>query len=117
MANQFSNTPESYKSSLGFYVTQETYNGNHGYSLKLEGEERGINDNAENRAIVMHSAWYVNESIIRSQGYIGRSEGCPAVSEELSAPIINKIKNGTCLFLYSPDKNYLTQSRILKLAS
>lgn len=116
-ANQFSNKNESYQSSLGFYVTQDTYDGKHGYSLRLEGEEKGINDNAISRAIVMHSAWYVNENVVRSQGYIGRSQGCPAISEELHKPIIEKIKNGSCLFLYSPDKKYSSQSPILKYAS
>lgn len=112
-ANQFSNNDQSYKSSLGFYVTGDTYVGNHGYSLRLKGEEKGINDNAGNRAIVMHSAWYVNENIAKSQGYIGRSQGCPALPEELSTPIIEKIKNGSCLFLYSPDKYYMSHSEIL----
>lgn len=116
-ANQFSNDSESYKSSLGFYVTQDTYSGNHGYSLRLEGEESGINDNALNRGVVMHSAWYVDESIVRSQGYIGRSQGCPAIPESLRTPIIEKIKNGSCLFLYSPDKNYLSHSKILQQAA
>ena len=116
-ANQFSNQNESYQSSLGFYVTQDTYDGKHGYSLRLEGEEQGINDNAINRAIVMHSAWYVNENIVRSQGYVGRSQGCPAIPEELNKPIIEKIKNGSCLFLYSPDKKYFSQSPILKHAA
>jgi hypothetical protein len=115
-ASQFSNENESYMSSLGFYVTHDTYNGKHGYSLRLEGEEKGINDNALNRAIVMHSAWYVNENIAKTQGYIGRSQGCPALPEELSKPIIEKIKNGSCLFLYSPDKNYLSHSQILQIA-
>ena len=115
-ANQFSNKNESYQSSLGFYVTQDTYEGKHGYSLRLEGEELGINDNAINRAIVMHSAWYVNENIVRSQGYIGRSQGCPAIPEELHKPIIEKIKNGSCLFVYSPDKKYISQSPILNHA-
>lgn len=112
-AAQFSNKPESNKSSLGFYETLNTYNGHNGYSLRLEGLESGINDNADSRAIVMHGAAYVDESLIRSQGYIGRSWGCPAVSEKLHKPIIDKIKNGTCLFIYSPDKNYLAHSRIL----
>jgi hypothetical protein len=117
VATEFSNREESYQSSLGFYVTQETYSGKHGYSLHLEGEERGINDNARSREIVMHSAAYVNESLIRSQGYIGRSQGCPALPENLHKPIIEKIKNGTCLFLYSPDRFYATHSRILQAAS
>lgn len=113
-ATQFSNQGESYKSSLGFYITRETYIGDHGFSLKLEGEESGINDNAMSRAIVMHCADYVDESLIRAQGYIGRSLGCPAIPEKLHRPIIEKIKNGTCLFLYSPDNYYLSHSRILQ---
>ena len=117
IATAFSNKEESYQSSLGFYVTQETYSGKHGYSLHLEGQERGINDNARSREIVMHSAPYVNESLIRSQGYIGRSLGCPALPENMHKPIIEKIKNGTCLFLYSPDHYYTSHSRILQAAS
>ena len=113
-ATAFSNKEESYQSSLGFYVTQETYTGKHGYSLHLEGEERGFNDNARSREIVMHSAAYVNESLIRSQGYIGRSQGCPALPEKMHKPIIEKIKNGTCLFLYSPDQYYTSHSQILQ---
>lgn len=113
-ASQFSNKPESYMSSLGFYKTAETYIGKHGYSLHLQGLERGINDNAYMRDIVIHGADYVNEQYARLQGYIGRSWGCPAVSEKLSKPIIDKIKNGTCLFIYSTNKNYLAQSKIIK---
>jgi hypothetical protein len=114
IANQFSNEAESNKSSLGFYVTGDTYMGKHGYSLRLLGEERGINDNANSRAIVMHSAAYVSEAAIRMQGFIGRSLGCPALPEGLNRPIIEKIKNGSCLFLYSPDKNYASHSTILR---
>lgn len=113
-ARQFSNDPESNKSSLGFYVTKDTYNGAHGFSLHLEGEEKGINDNAFSRAIVMHSASYVSENIIKSQGFIGRSLGCPAIPAKVYKPIIEKIKNGSCLFLYSPDQNYLSHSRLLQ---
>lgn len=112
-ANDFSNIPESNKSSLGFYETLSTYIGGNGYSLKLDGLERGINDNANRRAIVIHGAPYVSEQFIQSQGYIGRSWGCPALPERLHKPIIDKIKNGTCLFIYSPNKNYLSHSRIL----
>jgi hypothetical protein len=112
-ANQFSNKPESNKSSLGFYETLETYMGGNGYSLRLQGIEHGINDNANRRAIVIHGAPYVDESLIHSQGYIGRSWGCPAVPPQLSRPIIDKIKNGTCLFIFSPEKNYLSHSKIL----
>ena len=113
MASQFSNSPESYKSSLGFYETLGTYMGGHGYSLRLQGLEKGINDNANRRDIVIHGADYVNESLIQAQGYIGRSWGCPALPEKLYKPIINTIKNGTCLFIFSPDKSYLKKSRII----
>jgi len=113
VAGKFSNEPESFESSLGFYITSDTYNGKHGYSLRLEGEEAGINDNAFSRGIVMHSAPYVNERLIQKQGYIGRSEGCPAVPEKLYKSIIEKIKNGSCLFMYSPDKDYMTHSQII----
>ncbi|HWB26213.1 MAG TPA: murein L,D-transpeptidase catalytic domain family protein [Chitinophagaceae bacterium] len=113
MADEFSNAPNSFKSSLGFYVTSNTYKGKHGYSLRLEGEEQGINDNALNRGIVMHCANYVTENFIRQQGYIGRSEGCPAVPPNMYKPIINTIKDGSCLFMYSPDKYYISHSPIL----
>ena len=114
VASNFSNQPESFMSSPGFYTTMGTYTGKHGYSLRLNGEEKGINDNALSRAIVMHSAAYVDESLIRSQGYIGRSLGCPAVPEKLHKGIIDNIKNGTCLFIYSPSKSYVSNSRIIK---
>ncbi len=112
-ASQFSNTPESNKSSLGFYETLDTYNGKNGYSLQLQGLENGINDNAGKRAIVIHGANYVSEDYIGEQGYIGRSWGCPALPEKLSKPIIDKIKNGTCLFIYSANTNYINRSAVL----
>ncbi|GAB3427494.1 murein L,D-transpeptidase catalytic domain family protein [Niabella aquatica] len=101
IARFFSNTNESHKSSLGFYITEDTYNGSKGYSLKLRGLEKGINNNAYHRAIVMHGADYVSESFINAQGYIGRSHGCPAVPVELNKPIIQTIKDGSCLFIYN----------------
>lgn len=113
-ANDFSNDPSSHKSSLGFYITANTYKGKHGYSLRLEGEESGINDNALSRGIVMHAAPYVNEGIARNRGYIGRSQGCPAIPEALHKAIIQKIKDGSCLFIYSPDHFYITHSPIIK---
>jgi len=116
MANEFSNVEDSYKSSLGFYITGDTYNGKHGLSMRLLGQDKGFNDNANDRAIVMHSAAYVSEETIKQQGYIGRSHGCPAVPEELNKPIIETIKNGTCLFLYSPDKQYAANSTIINTA-
>ena len=113
-ANSFSNKPESFQSSLGFYETEETYIGKNGYSLHLNGLEKGINDRAEERAIVMHGAPYVSESYIRMRGCLGRSWGCPALPEELNKPIIDKIKDGSCLFIYGADKRYIKHSAILK---
>lgn len=112
-ARQFSNVVESNQSSLGFYRTAETYAGKHGYSLHLQGVERGINDNAYKRDIVIHGADYVSEAMIAAKGYLGRSHGCPAVPEGLRKPIIDKIKNGTCLFIYGMDTRYLSTSRLL----
>ena len=115
-AKQFSNQPESFKSSLGFYVTKDTYFGKHGFSMRLEGKEKGINDNAMKRAIVMHSADYVDQKFINMQGYIGRSLGCPALPKSVYKPILTKIKDGSCLFIYSPG-NYAAKSPLLQLAS
>ncbi len=112
-ATHFSNRPESFQSSLGFYITGDTYIGHHGYSLRLDGQEKGINDNAFERGIVMHSANYVNEKFVHQQGYIGRSEGCPAIPESLHKAIIGAIRNGSCLFLYSPDKYYTAHTRFV----
>ena len=113
MATEFSNDMNSFKSSLGFYITGDTYKGEHGYSLRLDGKEKGINDNAYNRSIVMHAANYVNDAVVKTKGFLGRSLGCPAVPPSLHKAIINAIKDGTCLFLYSPDQNYLTHSKFI----
>lgn len=112
-ATDFSNAGESHKSSLGFFITLDTYKGSNGYSLKLKGCEKGINCNALNRAIVMHGADYVSERFIRQNGYLGRSYGCPAVPIDLNKKIIDAIKNGSCLFLYYPSKKYTSRSKIL----
>ncbi|QHV94932.1 murein L,D-transpeptidase catalytic domain family protein [Spirosoma endbachense] len=111
--NQFSNTNSSFQSSLGFYQTLNTYMGKHGLSLQLKGLEKGFNDNVYNRNIVLHGADYVCEDFIRKTGRLGRSQGCPAVPYALSKPIIEAVKGGTCLFVYSPDPNYLQQSTFL----
>lgn len=116
-ANRFSNVPNSNMSSLGFYVTGNTYQGEHGLSLRLEGEEHGFNDNAKSRAIVIHCADYVSEKMIEAFGYIGRSLGCPALPKKYSKPIIETIKDGSCFFIYSPSQRYLTRSPLLKQAS
>lgn len=114
MAQVFSNKPSSNKSSLGFYITGDAYEGSNGYSLKLEGMEKGINDYAFRRAIVLHGADYVSEQFIASQGYIGRSKGCPAVPIEVCQPLIDEIKGGTCLFIYHPTSTYRVKSRLVK---
>lgn len=112
-ATDFSNAGESHKSSLGFFITLDTYKGGNGYSLKLKGCEKGINCNAQNRAIVMHGADYVSENFIRRNGYLGRSHGCPAVPMDINKKIIDVIKNGSCMFLYYPSKKYISRSKIL----
>ena len=101
-ANSFSNAQQSFKSSLGFYVTGEIYNGKHGMSLRLDGREKGLNDNARSRGVVMHAANYVSNSFIKNNKRLGRSQGCPAIPEELSKDIINAIKDKSCLFIYHP---------------
>lgn len=116
-ARNFSNTPESNQSSPGFYETMTTYDGKNGYSLHLQGLEKGINDNAYDRAIVMHGADYVSEGFIQSRGFLGRSWGCPAVPRNMVKPIVDKIKNGTCLFIYTPGASYVDRSQILHAAS
>jgi len=111
-ATKFSNRPESLQSSLGFYVTRQTYTGEHGLSLRVQGLEPGFNDKAYERAIVIHGANYIGDGPGHG-ALMGRSFGCPAVPKEESATLINTIKNGTCLFIYHPGKNYLYRSRIL----
>lgn len=109
-AVNFSNRENSHQSSYGFYVTEGTYTGDNGYSLKLNGMDRGYNDNAFNRAVVMHGAEYVCDSYIKSNKRLGRSWGCPAVPANLAKPIIDAVKNKTCLFIYYPSKNYFASS-------
>ena len=101
MANTFSNTAESHQSSLGFYVTDNTYIGKHGLSLRLKGLDKGFNTNALARAIVVHGADYVSERFVKQNGYLGRSHGCPALPVELTSDIIKTIKGKTALFIYS----------------
>lgn len=114
-AEWFSNTPNSHKSSLGFYTTAETYSGEHGYSLRFDGIETEFNTNARDRAIVMHAADYVSENFVKQHGRLGRSHGCPAVSPTDSKPIINTIKGGTCFFIYKDASEYTQKSRYLNL--
>jgi hypothetical protein len=117
MATRFSNTHKSLQSSLGFFVTGETYTGSNGYSMRLEGMEKNINDQARDRAIVMHGAAYVNAKLAQSTGRIGRSWGCPAVSLEERKTIIDLLKQGSCLFIFAPQPGYLAGSPLLNQGS
>jgi len=112
-ASSFSNSPESHKSSLGFYVTRTTYFGEHGISLKIDGLEKGINDRAFARHIVIHGSDYVGDSFIENNPFSGRSFGCPAVPEEDIENLVTTIKDGSCLFIYHPSRLYLKKSKIL----
>lgn len=113
-ARSFSNISNSYKTSLGFFLTGEIYCGKHETSLKLHGVESRFNGNAFDRGIVMHGADYVSESFIEENQRLGRSQGCPAVSEQVINDISSVISNGTCLFAYYPSKTYLKSSGLLK---
>ncbi len=113
-AEHFSNIENSLQSSLGFYITDTTYDGDNGYSLKLLGMDHGFNDNALQRLIVMHGADYVSEEFATENQRIGRSWGCPAVPRDLAMPIIDTIKGKNVLFIFYPDENYLNSSEWLK---
>ncbi|WP_026750808.1 murein L,D-transpeptidase catalytic domain family protein [Sediminibacterium sp. C3] len=113
MAEKFSNKMESFQSSIGFFITGNIYKGKHGMSLQLEGIEAGINDKAKQRAIVVHGADYVNEALIKKQGYIGRSLGCPAVPKNQVKDIIQTIKGSSLFYIHAPDKSYLQKSNLI----
>lgn len=112
MANVFSNIPGSEKSSLGFYLTQGTYTGKNGLSLRMEGLDKGFNDNAEKRAIVVHGADYVNAKKVKD-AFMGRSQGCPALPRTEYVNVIDRIKDGSALFVYYPSSYYLNNSTVL----
>ena len=113
MATQFSNTDESHQTSLGLFVARETYIGKHGYSLRLDGLDRGVNDRARDRAIVMHGAAYVSEQFVKANGRLGRSWGCPAISAAVARPMIDRVKGGGLVFAYYPDAQLLKTSKYL----
>lgn len=112
-ANSFSNIDSSFKSSLGFYATGEIYNGKHGESLKLDGLEKGINDNARARGVVVHGADYVSENFINGNKRLGRSQGCPALPVKLTQEIISVIKDKSCLFIYHPSIKHKTNEKLI----
>ena len=112
-AKYFSNKHSSNKSSLGFYTTGGLYNGSNNLSLKLNGLEKNFNSNAFARGIVIHGANYVDETIVNRKERIGRSFGCPAVSQEINEVLVNTIKGGNCLFIWHPTTSYLENSKLL----
>jgi hypothetical protein len=114
VATAFSNVPGSRQSSLGVFRTEDTYRGQHGVSLRLEGLEPGVNDNAMDRHIVVHGAAYVDAGLAARHGRLGRSWGCPALSRPVSRRVIERIKGGSALFAYYPDARWLRQSRFLR---
>lgn len=111
--HHFSNKLSSRETSLGTYVTRGTYMGSKGLSLNLQGLERGFNDNAYNRRVVIHGAWYVEPDFIKKAGHAGRSWGCPSIAQTLAKPVINTIKDGSVVFAWYPDKNYVSHSGYL----
>jgi hypothetical protein len=113
MASRFSNEPNTRQSSLGLFVTADTYYGRNGYSLRLDGLDEGFNDRARERAIVMHGAPYVSAEAVRKLGYLGRSWGCPAVRDAVARELIERVKGGSLLFVYYPDPQWLASSKYL----
>ena len=112
-ATKFSNTDESHQTSLGLFVTDTTYVGKNGYSLRLDGLDKGFNDRARERAIVMHGAPYVSEAFVKANGRLGRSWGCPAVSDAVARELIDRVKGGSLVFAYYPDAGWLKSSKYL----
>ncbi|MGN6111556.1 MAG: murein L,D-transpeptidase catalytic domain family protein [Luteimonas sp.] len=110
-ATSFSNAADSHQTSLGLFRTAETYIGGNGYSLRLDGLEPGVNDNARARAIVMHGAWYVNPALAAKQGRLGRSYGCPALSQQVARVVIDELKDRNLLFSYADNAAWLQRSR------
>lgn len=113
LATRFSNTLGSHQSSIGLFRTAESYNGKHGYSLRMDGLEPGVNDLARERAIVIHPADYVNPAWIATQGRIGRSQGCPAVRPEVARMVVDSLKGGQFMFSWYPDQDWLQSSLYL----
>jgi hypothetical protein len=112
-ATSFSNKANSFKSSLGFFLTSKTYLGRNGLSLKVQGLEKGVNDLAAKRHIVLHGADYISPEYLKDNGEMGRSLGCTAMPNAMSPKIIKAIKNGSCLFIYHPTARYLNNSTVI----
>ena len=114
IASKFSNNNDSHQTSLGLFVTDTTYVGKNGYSLRLDGLDKGINDRARERAIVMHGAPYVSQEFVKANGRLGRSWGCPAVSNAVAKQLIDRVKGGGLVFAYYPDAQWLKSSKYLR---
>ncbi|WP_026935398.1 murein L,D-transpeptidase catalytic domain family protein [Christiangramia echinicola] len=114
-ANNFSNTPNSHQSSLGFYVTGETYYGKNGLSLFIDGMEKDFNSKARERYVVIHGADYAEPSFIKRVGRLGRSYGCPAVPNKIAKDLINKIKGKSVVYIHKNNENYLSTSEFLNV--
>jgi L,D-transpeptidase catalytic domain len=112
-ASSFSNEPDSYKSSLGFYITKRTYYGRNGLSLRIDGVDTGYNDMAGKRNIVLHGSSYTTDKYLANYGTLGTSLGCPAIPSAISPRIIRAVKNGSCIFIYHPTTAYLENSTII----
>lgn len=113
MTTRFSNEPNSHATSLGLFVTADTYIGKNGYSLRMNGLDQGFNDNAFDRAIVIHGAPYVNPEQAKSLGRLGRSWGCPALRPAIARELIDTVKGGNLVFSYGPDQQWLKSSKYL----
>ena len=113
MATEFSNDDESHQTSLGLFVTRDTYVGKNGYSLRLDGLDQGVNDRARDRAIVMHGAPYVSEQFVKANGRLGRSWGCPAISAAVARQMIDRVKGGGLVFAYYPAAGWIKTSKYL----
>ena len=112
-AKVFSNEPETHASSLGLFLTEDTYVGKNGYSLRLKGVDEGFNDHARERAIVMHGAPYVSEQFVKQNGRLGRSWGCPALREGVAREVIDRVRGNGIVFSYYPDQDWLGSSKYL----
>lgn len=112
-ATQFSNSPRSLESSLGLYLTGDTYYGHDGLAMRLYGLSGSFNDNVYSREVVMHGAWYVNQSFLDANHRLGRSWGCPAVPQTMIAPITDNIKNGTLIYAYANDPSFLADPTVV----
>jgi len=113
----FSNTPDSHQTSLGLFVTDRSYVGKNGYSLRMDGLDPGFNDRARERAIVIHGAPYVDLSLAQAQGRIGRSWGCPAVRPAVARQLIDRVAGGGMVFAYYPDSKFLKGSKFVQCAA